>query len=108
VLWQKSDSIMEDCYKQHGENNNTDDNLAVNSSTNTLAEKFKIKLKLQIANSNFKESASKALQSLETRLRASSNHQGFKFHSSLAEMVSIMHSKQELYHDIFYTWKSLE
>jgi len=30
VLWQKSDSIMEDCYKQHGENNNTDDNLAVN------------------------------------------------------------------------------
>jgi len=110
MLWQKSDSIMEDCYKQqHGENNNnTDDNLAVNSSTNTLAEKFKRKLKLQIANSNFKESASKSLQSLETRLRASSDHQGFKFHSSLAEMVSIMHSKQELYHEIFYTWKSLE
>lgn len=64
MLWQKSDSIMEDCYKQHGENNDTNDNLAVNSSTNTLAEKFKRKLKLQIANSNFQESASKALQSL--------------------------------------------
>ena len=61
-MWQKSTSIMEDCYKRLDENIDDDfedENLAVNNS-NALAEKFKGKLTFHQASLNFQKSDSKS------------------------------------------------